>query len=135
MPGKVADASLLAAVAFGEPEAALATALIGDADLYEPTLLGYELASIARKKISNYPEQRDGLLRGLLAILSLDMQLVEPDLQRVVELALESGLSTYDASYLRIAWSLALPLVTYDRRMRVAAEALGLEVWPISRDS
>ena len=52
MPGNVADASLLAAVAFGEPQAADAVALIGDGDLHEPILLGYELASAARKKIS-----------------------------------------------------------------------------------
>ena len=128
MPGKVADASLLAAVAFGEPEAADAAVLIGDADLYEPTLLGYELASIARKKVSDYPDQRDGLLRGLEAILSLDIKWVEPDHLQVIDLALESGLSTYDASYLHLARSLALPLVTFDRRMRVAAEALGLRL-------
>ena len=126
MAGRVADASLLAAVAFGEPEAADAAALIGDADLYEPTLLGYELASIARKKISNYPDQRDGLLRGLEAILSLDIKWVEPDFLQVIDLALESGLSTYDASYMHLARTMALPLVTFDRRMRVAADALGL---------
>ena len=128
MPGKVADASLLAAVAFGEPEASAAAALIGDADLYEPALLGYEMASIARKKVSNYPDQRDGLLRGLEAMLSLDMHWVEPDHRQVIELALESGVSTYDASYLHLARALAIPLVTYDRRMRVAAEALGVEI-------
>ncbi|MCH7712733.1 MAG: type II toxin-antitoxin system VapC family toxin [Chloroflexi bacterium] len=128
MPGRVADASLLAAVAFGEPEAAAAAALIGEADLYEPTLLGYELASIARKKISNYPEQRDGLLMGLRAVLSLDIHWIEPDHLQVIDLALESGLSTYDASYLHLARTLAVPLATYDRKMRVAAETLGLDL-------
>ena len=128
MPGKVADASVLAAVAFGEPEATDAAALIGDADLYEPTLLRYELASVARKKVSVYPDQRDGLLRGLEAFLSLDIKWVEPDHLQIIDLALKSGLSTYDASYLHLARALALPLVTHDRRMRVAAEALGLEI-------
>lgn len=131
MPGKVADSSLLAAVAFGEPEAAEAAASIGDSDLYEPTLLRYELFSIARKKVSNHPEQRSGLLRGLRAILSLDMRWVEPNHQQVVELALESELSTYDVSYLYIARELALPLVTYDPWMRVAAGDLGVMAWPI----
>ena len=128
MPGKVADASLLGAVAFGEPEAADAAALIGNAELYEPTMLGYELASIARRKILSYPGQRDGLLLGLHAILSLDMHWLEPEHGQVIELALECGLSTYDASYLYLARTLALPLATYDRRMQVAAEALGLEL-------
>ena len=126
MPAKVADASLLAAVAFGEPEAADAVVLIGDADLYEPILLRYEMASIARKKAASYPNQRAGLLRGLEAILNLDIKWVEPDHLEVVGLALEYGLSTYDASYLNLARTLALPLVTYDRKMRITAEALGL---------
>lgn len=56
MPGKVADASVLGAVVFGEPRAAEARSLLAGADLYEPVLLAYELASIARKKIGIYPE-------------------------------------------------------------------------------
>ena len=91
MPGKVADASVLAAVAFGEPQAAAAVALIGDGDLCEPILLGYELASLARKQISDHPEQRDGLMRGLLAVLGLEIHWVAPDHQQIIELALESG--------------------------------------------
>ena len=128
MPGKVADASLLAAVAFGEPGAEDAVDLIRDADLYEPPLLAYELASVARKKISNNPEQRDGLIQGFQAILRLDIRWVDQDHQQIIDLALDSGLSTYDASYLHLARALGIPIATFDQKMRAAAEALGLEL-------
>ena len=128
MPGKVADASLLAAVAFGEPGAANAVDLIRDADLYEPPLLAYELASVARKKISSNPEQRDGVIQGLQAILRLDIRWVDQDHQQIIDLALDSGLSTYDASYLHLARALGIPIATFDQKMRAAAEALGVEL-------
>ena len=50
MPAKVVDASVLAAVAFGEPRTDEAAALLLGADLYAPDLLPYEMASIALKK-------------------------------------------------------------------------------------
>jgi predicted nucleic acid-binding protein len=41
----------------------------------------------------------------------------------LVDLALETGLSIYDASYLHVARGCGLPLVTFDQRLRDAAEA------------
>ncbi|GBD32964.1 hypothetical protein HRbin33_01940 [bacterium HR33] len=55
MPAKVADASVLAAIAFGEPRAEEATSLLQDAILHEPALLAYELTSVAQKKALRYP--------------------------------------------------------------------------------
>jgi hypothetical protein len=65
MPGKVADVSALGAMIFREPRAEEAKALLRDSELYAPTLLPYEMASIARKKIMRHPEQRDALMQAL----------------------------------------------------------------------
>jgi predicted nucleic acid-binding protein len=94
MPDKVADASLLGAVVFEESRSEEGVALLEGADLYEPTLLPYELSSIARKKILQHPEQREALLRALAMALSLDIRWVEVDHLQVVNLALETGHST-----------------------------------------
>ena len=77
MPGKVADASVLGAVVFGEPRAAEARSLLVGADLYEPVLLAYELASIARKKIGIYPEQKDIILLASEESLNMEINWVE----------------------------------------------------------
>jgi len=77
MPGKVADASVLGAVVFGEPRAAEARSLLAGADLYEPVLLAYELASIARKKIGIYPEQKDIILLASEESVNMEINWVE----------------------------------------------------------
>ena len=117
MPGKVVDASVLGAVVFGEPRANEARSLIAGADLYEPVLLAYELASIARKKIGLYPDQKDVILLALEESLGMAIHWVDLVHPTVVDLALETGLTTYDASYLYSARFLGMPLVTFDRKL------------------
>ncbi len=43
----------------------------------------------------------------------------------VVDLALETGLTVYDASYLYLSRNLGMELITFDRRLREAA-SMGL---------
>ncbi len=117
---KVADASLLGAVVFGEPRGEEAFLLLDGAELHEPTLLAYELASIARKKIVSYPEQAEAVFDALSLSLSMDVEWVEVDHPGVVNLAIQTGLTTYDASYLYLARKLGATLVTFDRRLRAA---------------
>jgi predicted nucleic acid-binding protein len=117
MPARVADASVLAALAFREPRADEAAQLLADAQLYEPPLLAYELASVCRKKIQLHPSLRDALLSSLDLALSLDIRWTDVDQPAIVELAVESDLTTYDASYLWLSRMLDLPLVTFDRTL------------------
>ena len=121
MPGRVVDASVLGALIFGEPDAAEVVSLLDEAEIYVPTLLPYELASIARKKISRYPEQREALLQALALSLVMDMHLIEVNGLEVVDLALETGLTVYDASYLYLSRNLGMELITFDRRLRESA--------------
>ena len=120
MPGKVADASVLGAVVFQEPRQAEAIALLGDDDLYAPTLLAYELCSIARKKALLDPQQVESVARVLSAALLMEMQWMSVDQAQVLRLAVETGLSTYDASYLYVARLMDMQLVTFDEELRKA---------------
>lgn len=114
MPAKVVDASVLAAVAFGEPRADEATALLSGADLYAPDLLPYELASVALKKSQRYPEQARQIASALEAVLSLDISLVPVAAGDVLALALQTKLTVYDAAYFYLSRSLKCALVTFD---------------------
>lgn len=122
MPAKVVDASVLGAVAFNEPEKAEALRLIGDAELYAPSLLAYELTSIARKKVIRHPEARGPLASALRDALSANLHWVEVDHNEALDLSVELGLSSYDAAYLWLARRLNAPLVTFDARLRAVAE-------------
>ena len=50
------------------------------------------------------------------------VQTLDVDHQAVVNLALQTGLTPYDASYLWLARDLAIELITLDRRLAAAAE-------------
>ena len=56
MAVKVIDASALAALLFGEPEAEAVVERLGDARLVAPSLLGFELANVCLIKCRRHPE-------------------------------------------------------------------------------
>jgi len=62
MAVKVVDASALAALLFGEPEAEAVADRLEGSSLFAPTLLGYEIASVCLKKLRRDPIRRDVLL-------------------------------------------------------------------------
>ena len=130
MAVRVADASAVAAVLFGEPGAEAAAAELEQGDPYAPTLLPYELASVARKKIRAHPGQAASILGTLERLEDLAISFVDADPIETVRLALRERLSAYDASYLWLAERLGGRLVTLDhalakvarRRARAAAK-------------
>jgi predicted nucleic acid-binding protein len=120
MAASVVDASALGAVAFGEPDAeAIAGQLAGE-DLFAPSLVAYELASVARKKALARPEQREAIAWALEQVLTLDVQRIDVDQPAVLELALEAEITTYDAAYLWLARQLDASLVTLDAELAAA---------------
>ena len=124
MPASVVDTSVLAAIAFQEPRAEEAIALLRDRDLYAPALLAYELTSVAYKKSLRYPQDRTALSEALELALATDLHWVDVDHPRVLRMALDTGITTYDASYLYLSRALDAPLVTFDERLRSAAHLI-----------
>ena len=120
MAASVADASVLAALLFDEPRRAEAERLLTGADLFEPTLLPYELASVARKKIRLDPAQEEPVLRALELLAEVPFRWVVVDQRESVRLAVQTGLTTYDAAYLWAARSVGAQLVTFDARLQAA---------------
>jgi predicted nucleic acid-binding protein len=123
MPGKVIDASALAAAAFEEPEGDRIGQLLEDSELSAPTLLLYEINNVASQKIRRFPEKQATLERLLSRIDELDITYLNVDHEAVLSLALDTGLTTYDASYLWLARALNADLVTLDQQLQRAADA------------
>jgi predicted nucleic acid-binding protein len=120
-PVTVVDASAIAALLFGEPEAEeVAHRLEGQA-LVAPALLWFELASVCLKKLLRLPELRSEILQAFDLNERLPIQVAAVDHVAVIGLAREHGLSTYDASYLWLARALGAPLETLDGRLRAVA--------------
>jgi predicted nucleic acid-binding protein len=114
----------LAALLFGEPAADEVSRRLRDGRLVAPALLGYELANTCLKKIRARPEQRTMLLNAFDGWIELGTEIVSIDHAGALLLAEQSGLTSYDASYLWLTRRLDAELVTLDRKLARAAARL-----------
>lgn len=119
----VVDASALAAIAFNEPLAAEIARRLSNRELVAPRLLAYELTNAAVRKLAKHPQQDAMIRAGLERALADDFAIVWSDVEPgpVLDLAIETGLTAYDASYLWLARHLGAELVTLDAELRAAA--------------
>lgn len=123
MPVKVVDASALAALLFGEPEAEAVAAQLGDARLVAPALLGFELANVCLTKSRRHPERRAALTAAFRMRNPLAVEEVAVDHDGALELAAATGLTAFDGSYLWLTRQLGDDLVTLDRQLAKAEAA------------
>ena len=120
-PPVVADCSAVAALIFEEPAGDSAAAMLVGRALHAPTLLPYELASVASKK-QRAGAAQDWVDAALLAYTEqrIDLHPVPPE--AATRLAARYALSAYDAAYLWLAAELKAPLATFDRKLAEAAQ-------------
>ena len=121
---KVVDASALAALLYGEPEAEAVAMRLGEARLVAPVLLGFELANVCLIKSRRHPEKRTTLAAAFKLRNRLNLEEVSVDHDGTVELATATGLTAYDASYLWLARHLGAELITLDSQLARAEAAL-----------
>ncbi len=117
----VVDASVFAALTFGETRSEEAADLLEDTALIAPGLVRYEMTNVACAKIRSDPGVAGSVTLALVRWLHLPVRLVTPDLGEVLAIALAEGLSAYDAAYLQVARKLGAPLLTFDERLANAA--------------
>lgn len=123
MPARVVDASALGALLFGEPQAEEVAERLRNADLVAPAILQFEVASICLKKIKAQPRYTDKIFSAFMYLPSLAIQYIDIDHVKVIELAHEKKLTTYDASYLWLALKLKAELVTLDKKILQAVKS------------
>ena len=121
-PVKVVDASAIAAILFGEPEAEAVTEQLGNARLVAPALIGF--ANVCLLKSRRHPEKRAMLTAAFKLRGQLGPEEIAVDHDETLELAVATGLTAHDASYLWVARQLGADLVTLDTRLAKAKAAL-----------
>ena len=110
----VVDASAIGAIMFGEPEGpALAAHLEGET-LLAPGLIDFELTNLAWKKARRRPDTLPQIAISLRAALALPLSRIPVPGVDVFVLALSTGLTACDASYLWLARAHDVDLVTLD---------------------
>lgn len=121
MPVKVIDASALATVLFGEPEAENIVTRIQGFTLACPSLLPFEIASVCLKKIRRHPARRSSLLAAYRLLESMEIVQTEVDFNELILLAERRKLTVYDTAYLWLAQQLRTEIVTLDGKLAAAA--------------
>jgi predicted nucleic acid-binding protein len=118
---EVVDASAVAALYFGEPEADAVAERLSAAYLAAPGLIRVEMSNIALKKIGKNPPLASLMLKRLADFLDSPLEICAIDHSEALALALAARLTAYDASYLWLARNRQCGLVTLDRQLQQAA--------------
>lgn len=114
MPTVVVDASAIAAILFREPKEDAVQLAIEGCNLVAPRLLRYEIVHVALKKQRASPAMSSVIAAALRRFKGLAVRETDVPVSDVFEVARGSGLSAYDASYLALARSMQISLVTLD---------------------
>jgi predicted nucleic acid-binding protein len=117
MPVKVVDASAIAAILFNEAGSENLVKKLAKSQLTAPSLLPYELASVAAKHCRKDPKQSEIFLTSLKLLDGMGIELLAVPAIQCAALAERTGLSAYDASYLWLARNLNAELVTLDQKL------------------
>ena len=120
----VVDASALAAVVFHEPREMEVIGILKSNEWFAPSLIDYEMASIARSKILKHSELANEIRTAFYTFSRIKFQRVRVDYADVIDLALKKNLTTYDASYLWLSSALRCTLLTLDAKLSKAAESI-----------
>jgi predicted nucleic acid-binding protein len=128
----VLDASAAASLIFAdeaEPTEMIAKFLAGEAALV-PTLFEWEIDNLLVSALRRGRIDRAALVARLrlLAELPIAETAVRHRSDVIIELASAHSLSAYDAGYLELALTAAVPLATRDRRLADAARAHAVEL-------
>ena len=135
MKQTVADASfcgawILADELSDKAEDLLTRIVNGSVELVVPALWHYEmnnlLRSAHRRKRLTEEDAREALKTLNQVPLSIEDLPEGPARKRMLHLALQFDLSSYDAAYLEVADRHKIPLHTADAKLRAAAKQLGL---------
>ena len=123
---------------------ALASILIDEYDAYADSALEHALTTGAIVPALWHYEVQNGLLLALRRG-RIDSEVLRRSLESIrtwnvrvelafgfgeeIELARETGLTVYDATYIAVARRVGARLATNDRRMRAAAESIGVAIY------
>lgn len=113
----VVDASAFAAVLFKEPDGDVLAERWADRRILAPRLLNFELANVVLVKGRREPHKMRACIEAFEIFLHSKIEFSDVDFLAVLPLAQRRNLSAYDASYVWLALSRGLDLVSLDRRM------------------
>jgi len=111
----------LIAIVFGEPGGASLLPAIDEVALLAPTLIELEFYNVCLTKLRKGTASWAQVVRADRLRDYFDISLCPVDAPACFALAQKTGLTAYDASYLWLAKTQAIPLITLDRKLSAAS--------------
>ena len=93
-----------------------------------PALFRFEMANVALSKLRSLKIADQDFIFELLNDWRVQVDPQEPSYEGILRIAVECGISAYDAAYLELAKRRGLPLATFDKALRKAAKHIGVKV-------
>lgn len=125
----VVDTSVLLAVILGEPERDRIVELTAGNTLIGPGSIPWEVGNAFSAMLKQKRLALDDAQEGLAIFETVLIQYATPDFHNAMTLAHETNMYAYDAYFLDCAVRYNAPLLTLDRKLKTAAEGLGLSAW------
>jgi predicted nucleic acid-binding protein len=127
----VIDTSALIAVIVGEPERTKIIELTAGETLIGPGSIPWEIGNAFSAMFKQDRLSLDEAQEGLAIFNSIPLRYVDPDFQYVMRLSKETNIYAYDAYLLDCAIRYKAPLLTLDRKLKVAAQNLKVDALEI----
>jgi predicted nucleic acid-binding protein len=127
----VIDTSALIAVIVGEPERTKIIELTAGETLIGPGSIPWEIGNAFSAMFKQDRLSLDEAQKGLAIFNSIPLRYVDPDFQYVMRLSKETNMYAYDAYLLDCAIRYKAPLLTLDRKLKVAAQNLKVDALEI----
>ncbi|HSW01148.1 MAG TPA: type II toxin-antitoxin system VapC family toxin [Sedimentisphaerales bacterium] len=125
------DTSALLAVILGEPERDRIVELTTGNTLIGPGSIPWEVGNAFSAMLKQKRLTLDQAQGGFAILETVPIQYVMPDFLNAMKLAHEANIYAYDACFLDCAARYNAPLLTLDRKLKTAAEELGVATWEI----
>jgi len=123
----VVDASAIGALLFGETDGAWVHRMTSGLTFVIPAMFHFELGNICWTKMRRHPGESTAVLDAWLAWNAQPpVAVMAVDLTDTMQLARDTSLTFYDASYLWLARDRATDLISLDAKLVRAARSLGV---------
>lgn len=123
----VVDASAIGALLFGETDGAWVHRMTSGLTFVIPAMFHFELGNICWTKMRRHPGKSTAVLDAWLAWNAQPpVAVMAVDLTDTMQLARDTSLTFYDASYLWLARDRATDLISLDAKLVRAARSLGV---------
>ena len=124
----VIDTSALIAVIVGEPERIRIVEFTSGNTLIVPGSIPWEIGNAFSAMFKQDRLTLDEAQKGLTILESIPLRYVEPDFSNVLKLSKNTDMYAYDAYFLDCAIRHKAPLLTLDRKLKVAAKNINVEI-------